>query len=156
MTDYGDGILERINENSNLTNPNNPFHKLINFGVGGWLDYFDDNPIAEQIFLESATGSWLDVHGKEYNITRKVDESDDDYRQRIVYESLGHITIPFLIDVFSLELYCFVENFDVSNTLTSDNVYICNKYMSFVDSETQKILERKYVIGTGLTYILEE
>lgn len=157
MSDYGDGIIERLNENSGLKNKDNPFHKLINEGVGGWLDNFEDNNLSEQIFLETASGIWLDLQGKEYNIVRKINESDDDYRERIVHESLGHLTIPFLVNVFNLILYCYIENFNVeNNTLTSDNVFACHKYVSFVDEDLQNILKRKYVIGTGLTYLQME
>ena len=157
MSDYGDGIIERLNGTTGLADKDNPFHKLINHGLGGWLDNFDENSLSEQIFLESATGKWLDVHGEQFGIKRKIDESDEEYRQRIVYESLGHITTPFLVDVYGLTLYCYIEDFDVTeNTLTSDNVYACNKYMAFVDENTQAVLDKKFVIGSGLTYIEEE
>ena len=156
MTDFGDGIIERLHQGSGLQKTNNPLHKLINYGLGGWLDNFDENSLAENIFIQSATGKWLDVHGKQFNIKRRPNESDDDYRQRIVYETLGHITVPFLISVYNIVLYCLIEDFDADdNTLTSDNVYACNRYMAFVDEDTQTILEKKYVIGSGLNYIEE-
>ena len=121
------------------------------------FDSFDEDNLAEMIFLESATGKWLDVHGEQYGIPRKLDELDEAYRQRIVYEGLGEITVPFLVNVYGLTLYCYIEDFDVTeNTLTSDNVYACHNYMSFVDENTQAILDKKYVIGSGLNYIEEE
>lgn len=157
MTDYGEEIINRLHNTSSLQDPNNPMRKLIDYGIGGWLDNFDESSLPEQVFLESATGQWLDIHGRQFNILRKVDETDDDYRQRIVYESLGHITATFLSTVYDLLLYCYIEDFDVAdNTLTSDNVYACNRYMAFVDDSIQSILEKNYVIGTGLTYIEEE
>lgn len=154
MSDYGEGIIERLNNGSGLNDTSNPFHQLINNGVGEWLDKFDEASLQEQIFLESAIGSWLDVHGRQYNILRKPDEPDDAYRERIIYESLGHVNAPFLQSVYGLALYCYVEDFDVAeNTMTSDNVFACHKYMAFVDEGMQEILEKKFVIGSGLTYL---
>ena len=157
MSDYGEEIINRLHTTSSLQDTDNVMRKLLDYGLGGWLDNFDDNPLAEMIFLESATGKWLDIHGKQYNIPRKIDETDEEYMQRIVYESLGHITSSFLQDVYGLVLYCFIEDFDVTeNTLTSDNVYACSKHMSFVDDSLQAILSKKYVIGSDLSYINEE
>ena len=157
MTDYGEEIINRLHPNSGLQDPDNAMRKLLDYGLGGWLDNFDDSPLAEEVFLESATGKWLDVHGRQFNIPRKLEETDEEYRQRIVYESLGQITSSFLNNVYGIALYCYVEDFSIEdNTLTSDNAYACSNHMAIVDDDMQAILDKKYVIGSELTYIIEE
>ena len=157
MSVFGDGIIERLHNNTVLADPDNPMGKIIGNGPGEWLDHYDEEYLGEEVFLESATGKWLDLHGKEFGVQRKPSESDDDYRERIVYEGLGHLTVLYLVDVFGLVLYCFVADFDVEdNTLTSDNPYACSQYMTVAPSEVQSILSRKFVLGSGLSYITIE
>lgn len=154
MSLYGEGIIERLHDKSVLHDPNHPMHKIIDKGLGEWLDDFDDNYLGEEVFLESATGEWLDLHGKDFGVQREVNESDDDYRQRIVYEGLGHLTTSYLVDVYGLSLYCYVEDYSVEeNTLTSDNPYLCSKHMAFVSDELQSILGKKFVIGSELAFL---
>lgn len=42
--------------------------------IGGWL---------QQMFVSSASGFWLDEHGKDYGETRNAGASDSEYRSRI-------------------------------------------------------------------------
>ena len=157
MSVFGEGLIERLHTNSALRDNDNDMRRILDYGVGEWLDKFDDEYLGEEVFLESATGKWLDLHGKEFGVQRKPSESDDDYRERIVYEGLGHLTVPYLVDVVGLVLYCFVADFDVAdNSLTSDNPYACSQYMTVAPSEVQSILSRKFVIGSGLSYITIE
>lgn len=154
MSIYGEEIIERLHENSALHNTSNPMRKIINDGIGAWLDNFDENSLYENVFLESATGEYLDLHGKDYGIIRKIDESDDDYRSRIVHESLGHITAVFLRQVYNLTVYTYAEDFDVTdNTLVSDNPYLSNEYMTVASDDLQNILNKKFIIGSGLTFL---
>ena len=154
MSIYGEEIIERLHENSALQDTSNPMRKIINDGIGAWLDNFDENSLYENVFLESATGEYLDLHGKDYGIIRKIDESDEDYRSRIVHESLGHMTADFLRRVYNLTVYTYVEDFDVTdNTLVSDNPYLSNEYMTVASDELQNILNKKFIIGSGLTFL---
>ena len=105
----------------------------------------------EQLFLTSATGKYLDLHGKDYAVYRKTDESDEDYRERIVQEKLEHLTPEYLKSIYGLTLYVFVDDFDASeNTLTSDNVYINHDgYMAEAPVDLQRIIEKKFVLKQG-------
>ena len=108
----------------------------------------------EQFFLQDATGKYLDLHGNDFGLPRKIDESDDDYRNRIIYESLGHLTTYFLKTVYNVELYVKVNDFDKDTMLTSDNEYISDSgFMGVVDETTQKILEKKFVLVSGVTWL---
>ena len=155
MSVFGEGLIERLHEHSVLRNPAHPMHKIINNGIGGWLDNYDANYLGEQVFLESATGKWLDLHGKEYGVPRRLDEDDETYRNRIVYEALEHLTVNYLMDVYGLNLYTLIEDFDVEdNTLASDNPYLgSDGFMSIADSTVKNILEKKFVINGGVIWL---
>ena len=157
MSVFGEEIIDRLHENSPLRGVGNPMAKIINDGVGEWFDQFVEDNSFDDFFLDSATGGYLDAWGREFNVPRRLEETDEDYRTRIVLESLGHLTVPYLQDVYGLVLYCFVEDFDPSeNTLTSDNPYACSNHMTIASVDVQNILNRKFVIGQELAFIGEE
>jgi hypothetical protein len=53
--------------------------------VGDQLDKVDpaQTNLEQQFAVSTATGDALDLHGKDWGVTRKNGESDDDYRKRI-------------------------------------------------------------------------
>ena len=106
------------------------------------------------MFLSEAEGAYLDVIGTDYSVYRQIDESDTDYRERIVYERLGHLTTRYLIDVYGLTLFKNVANFNPhNNTLTSDNEYLHEGFMCIADEQTKNILSKKFALGSGLTWL---
>ena len=154
MSVYGEEIIERLHQDSALRDNDNPMRKILDNGVGGWLDNFTEHPLQEEVFLQSAKSKYLDLHGKDYGIPRKIDESDEDYLSRIIYESLGHLTTEFLEKVYNLSVYSYAEDFDVTNnTLVSDNPYCSNEYMTVASDEIQNILNKKFIIDSGLTFL---
>ena len=158
MTVFGDGLIERLNEESSLQDPTNPMHRILDLGVGGWLDDYDENSLQEQVFIDSSTGNYLDLHGKEYGVKRKVDESDDDYKERIILESLGKLTVEYLQEVYGLDLYVYIQDFSMSdNILSSRNPYLAGTdgFMSVVPTDIQSLLSKKFVLDSALHYIME-
>ena len=154
MTLYGEEIIDRLHEKSVLRDTSNPMAKIIDYGIGSLLGDCDSDSFFDQFFLDSASGGYLDLWGKSFGVPRKLGEADDGYRQRIILESLGHLTVPYLREVYGLTLYCYVSGFDASdNDLTSDNPYACSNHMTVASEEIQAILTKKFVIGTGLTFI---
>lgn len=154
MSSYGVEIIDRLGAGTGLRNPSNPLNRLIDEGVGGWFDRFVEDNDFDNLFLDSATGGYLDLWGKDYNVPRKVDEADDDYRKRLYYEVLGYLTVSYLLNVYELPLYVYVASFDPSdNDLTSDNPYIPGGKMSIASDEVQGVLNRKFVIGGELTWL---
>ncbi len=155
MSRFGEEIINRLHIDCSLHNPSNPARKVIDNTIGEWLTNFDDFDLFSQVFVNDATGKYLDLIGRDYNIKRRLDESDDDYRQRIILESLGHLTVNYLLEVYNLELYTYVPSFSVEdNTLTSDNPYInSNGFMTVASDEIKAVLEKKFVIGEGLHWL---
>ena len=154
MSDIGEEIIKRLN-NTGLQDNNHPMHKLIDYTIGEWLQNKNDEEFKEQFFIQEATGKYLDLHGRDYNVGRRENEPDDDYRQRIIYESLGHLTVNYLRDVYGINLYVNVASFNpANNKLTSDNLYYTKDgFMCSVNNSVKAVLEKKFVIGSGLTWL---
>ena len=154
MSDYGEEILDRLPENSSLKLPNNPARKVIMNTIGEWLDNYSDN--FENLFLNEAVGDYIDCHGREYTVYRKLNESDEDYKKRIIYHLIGHLTADYLINIYKIDLYVNIPNYNPnSNELTSDNYYIAdeNGFMASADEITKTILNKKFVLGSGVRWL---
>lgn len=151
MSDFIDALVDMLPEHSALKKKDNQLRRVLDYTVGAWFDEHDVQDFYEQLFLQSATGKYLDLFGKDYAVYRKSDESDDDYRERIVQEKLEYLTPEYLESIFGLKLYVFVDDFDASeNTLTSDNVYINHTgYMAEAPLDLQRIIEKKFVLKQG-------
>ena len=154
MSEYGEEILDRLPENSSLKSSNNPARKVIMNTVGEWLDNYDDN--FENLFLNESVGEYIDCHGREYGVYRKLNESDEDYKKRIIYQILGHLTADYLINIYNVNLYVDIPNYNPNNNeLTSDNHYISdeNGFMALADEVTRSILNKKFVLGSGIRWL---
>lgn len=154
MADFTDVFLDLLSENSSLRKIDNAGRIVIDRTVGEWFDRNTGDSFADNLFLNTATGGYLDLFGADYGVYRKVDETDEDYRQRIIFEKLEYLTVENLQNIYGLDLFIFVTDYDASNnTLTSDNVFVDNEYMSFADETLQKILNDKFVIDGGIKWL---
>lgn len=153
MSDFGELIIERLSKTTGLT-IDSDMGRLIDYTIGEWLQRENDEMFFEQFFLQEATGKYLDLHGKEFGVLRKIDESDEDYRKRIIYASLGYLTVNFLREVYGVELYSYVQDFDVdNNTLVSDNPYYDGVLMGVASDEVKTVLNKKFVFGSGVIWL---
>lgn len=156
MSDFMTALVDLLPEHNKLKDVRNPLRKVLDLTVGEWFDNRDVQDFYEQLFLQSATGAWLDLHGRDYGVVRQLGEGDEDYRIRIVQEKLEYLTPEYLDSVFDLVLYVYVEGFDASeNTLTSDNPYIDGYgYMSEMNDTVFDILNRKFVLDSEIHRIV--
>ena len=144
MSFYGTGIIERLPVNSQLQNPDNPMHNIIQNTIGELLDNFEID--YDQFFLQDATGKYLDLHGKQYGIWRKNNESDEEYRNRIILGAYEYATVKVLTEIYGVEFYANVDNFENNtNLLCSDNPYLTNELMGFISDEVYNILDEKFI-----------
>lgn len=151
---YGEAIIDRLHENCALRNEDNPARKVLINTIGEILERFDLYGSMEAPYLQNATGVYLDLQGKDLGVLRKFEESDDDYRRRLYYEVLAYLTIDYLVNVYNLDIYTYVEGFNFeSNMLVSDNPYIKGKYMCQTTDEIQSILNKKFIIDGGLFWL---
>lgn len=156
MSEYGEEILDRLPENSSLKSINNPARKVIMNTLGEWLDNYVENDYFEELFLNESKGNYVDCHGREYGVYRKLNENDEDYKKRLIYHLMGHLTADYLINIYKLDLFVDVPNFNPSNNvLTSDNHYIArgNGFMAVADDTTKSILNKKFVLGSGVKWL---
>lgn len=160
MSDVGDAIISRMPLQSPIRNPQNPMHKIIQNTIGEYMDRYDLMNWFNQHFLTDANGKYLDVHGKDYGVKRKTDETDEDYRKRIIYETLGHLTVDYIRDVYNVDLYVQPSSditFDRGSTLTSDNEHLIdveqNGFFGVTDDTTKTILNKKFVLGDSITWL---
>ncbi len=152
MSDFVDMLTEMLPMHSSLQNKDNQLRKVLDYTVGEYMDNLEQ-PF-DMLFLDTATGGWLDSFGRDYGIFRKPDESDDDYRTRIVYEKKDNLTANFLTDIYNVGLFSYRSDFNVkSNTLVSDNPYVTKDFIGICDEDTIQILDSKYVIDTGVTWV---
>ena len=149
MSVFIDMLCDMLPMASALQNKDNPFRKVLDYTIGA---YMDDLPVVfDELFLTSASGGWLDAFGRDYGVTRKLNESDDDYRNRIIFEKLEYLTVDNLKNIFGVELFNAYDGFDPSdNDLTSDNPYMTDWYVGIVDESTQNILNNKFILGNEI------
>lgn len=153
MTEFMDMLLELLPVNSSIQKSDNPLRIVLDRSVGEFIDNWE-LPFP-QLFLNTAEGKGLDVHGKDYNVPRKLDEDDDSYRERIIQEKLEYLTPYYLDIVYGLTVYTYIPDFNVeNNTLTSDNPYIAGQgYMVEASDEIRNILENKFIIDNEVHFI---
>lgn len=169
MSDFGEEIISRLNPNSSLHNEDNPMRKIILNTVGEWLEKYNDKEFYEQLFLATAKEDYLDLHGITYNVYRRAEENDEDYLQRIVYESISHLTSNYINDVYDLGIYVDVIGLEeeIINTyphssnikLTSDNMNISSENGYFIllngnDDIRKNSLSKKMVLGSRIKWAI--
>lgn len=157
MSDFMNALVDLLPEHNSLKNKNNDLFKVLDKSVGEWFDNYNILDFYNQLFLTTATGKYLDLHGKDYGITRKNFESDDDYRNRIIISSLKHLTPAYLKVLYDLELYVNVPIFNIKNNdLTSNNPYINQHgYMAENKNNIMDSIKSKFIIDAVFSWIFE-
>ena len=152
MSDFVDMLVEMLPLHSVLQKEDNQGRIVLDRTIGEYMDREDD--LFDQLFLSTASGGWLDAHGRDYGVSRRLDEDDESYRSRIIFEKLEYLNARNLLDIFGLPLFTHINGYTLgSNQLTSDNPYISSKYMSYADDDLKKILNSKFVIGGGIVWL---
>ena len=155
VSDFMDALVDLLPEHNSLKDVNNPLRRVLDRSVGEWFDRHSIQDLYDNLFLMNSSGGYLDCHGRDYGVYRQLGEDDDAYRERIVQEKLDHLTPEYLLELYGLNLYVYVNDFDVSdNTLTSDNPYINQYgYMSMASDEIKAILNSKFILDGGVNWL---
>ena len=138
MSEFIEEILsdDRLNPNSNLSNPDSDGYQILDNTIGWWMDEVDNQDRLLQLFISYASGEYLDVQGSIKGIYRKENESDDEFRERIISTQNFHLTKNCIRDIGG-EVYCYVEN--INTQITSQNVLLSNEYI--IDINDKSVLE---------------
>ena len=156
MSDFLDALIELLPEHNALKRNHNDLHKVLSNTVGVWYDERNVQTFYDNLFINYATGEWLDLHGRDYGVIRQVDETDEHYRERIIQEKTEHLTPHYLETIYNIGVFFYVDSFSASdNDLTSDNPYINEYgYMLLTDDDGVKsIIEKKFVLGSDITWL---
>lgn len=159
MSDFGKALFDLLPVHSALQDKNNPGRKVIDNTIGEWFDHHDINEFYDNLFLNTATGAYLDLFGRDYGIGRRLDEGDDDYRLRIIQEKNDNLTPSYLKELFDLDLFVYVADYDATkNMLTSDNPYITASQICMIetDLDTMKLLNHKFILENNVTFLFDD
>ena len=147
LTVYTKGIIERI-ANEALHDENNDFVRVLDGTVGEYLENRNNHFL--DVFLTMAEGDFLDIHGKMFNLFRKKDESDEDYRNRIILnKSLLQRTSDF--NKLDIGFWVYKSGVTDKDTLTSRNPYLKDQhdddYIFIVSGEDVDYLQKKFLLN---------
>ena len=149
-------IRKRLHEETGLRDPLNEFAKILDGTLGKGLDKFESSvdEIVIQAFLLTATGEYLDMHGKDRNIIRIEGETDDEYRRRILNSLNLELTVPYCL---SQGMYVWAaESLDsnIRTSLSSNNTYNSKFYFIVPKSEEATNFARKQMILDDIAQLL--
>lgn len=154
MSVFMDMFCEMLPQHSALQDSDNQLRIVLDKSVGEFMDSVSTEVVFDGLFLQTASGGWLDAHGVDFGVVRRDGESDESYRERIIFEKLEYLTVHNLLNIYGLTLYAFVDDFDASeNCLTSDNPYISSRYMSVASDELKEILNKKFVLDGEIEWL---
>ena len=137
-------ITDLLPVNSNIHGT--PFEDLINNTIGYFLEMIEEEVDAmnDGCFIDTAEGGYLDLWGKEFNIPRLNDESDEDYCQRLLVGPLDRFTINTLYTMYDIQLLTYKSD-KTSLTLLSDNHFLANEYFIDCTDEIWETISRKFI-----------
>ena len=141
-----EGIIQRLN-NPELEKLDNGGRIVLDGTIGEYLENYDNHFL--DLFLLRASGKYLDLHGLEYNIIRKEDESDISYRNRIITEKSIIQNIENFLNLNTV-IWVYFSGVTDGNRLTSRNPYLKNKhennYVLICFSENKDYLTDKFIL----------
>lgn len=128
-----------------------PWEEFLNNSIGYFLEVLeaDVEALNDGLFIDSAEGKYLDLHGKDLGLPRKSGESDDDYRNRLLVEPLDQFTLEAMYEVYDVQLLSYNAN-KTDLMLLSDNHLLANEYFIDCDNELWEIIVRKFITGSTL------
>lgn len=144
---YTKALQERLN-NEALQNDDNDFIKIYDGCINEYLENRNNKFI--NIFLNTAQGDYLDIHGKMYGIFRKKDESDEEYRNRIILnKSILQRTTDF--SKLDIGFWVYKEGVTDKDTLTSRNPYLKKEhddnYIFICSGADIQYLQKKFLLN---------
>jgi hypothetical protein len=140
-------ITDYLSSNSKLQDDDNPFKELINNTIGYFFELIDNDTdeMNNSVFIQEATGKYLDLHGKDLDYLRRNDESDEEYRNRIILDSLDRFTFPWVYALYDLQFLTHNSEYDKDTMLLSDNHYLNKKYFVVCTQDTFSSIRKKFI-----------
>ena len=146
MSDFIDMLVDMLPVHSELQKSDNQLRVVLDKTVGAYMDEHTGSELFDELFLTSASGGWLDAHGRDYGVPRRLGESDDDYRTRLMIGPLEEFTINTVYELYDLQLMTKPTSSDNLNlTLLSDNHFLNNKYYVDCSDEVWDEIDKKFL-----------
>lgn len=154
MTDCIDTIASLMPSSSGFKGSD--VEKILDETIGKYFDgkEVEIEDLIDAPFLTEATRHYLDLlHGKLYGIERLPDEDDEDYRNRLIFQTKDKLTVNELKSI-GCSVYAFVDDFDIDYQLTSRNTKLTQKLMVECPSEDIEKLVKDNLIWEKLVVFL--
>ena len=156
MSDCIDTITSLMPATSNFDGSD--VQKILDETVGVYFDNLEEEieRLIDAPFLTEADGEYLDlIHGKLYGISRKPDEEDDDYRQRMIFHAKDGVRVGDLLDL-GCNVYTYYSTYNDSPnfTLLSRNTNLTSKYFVECPSDDIEELIKDNFIWEGVLYFI--
>lgn len=142
---YIEGILERLNLQDHISEEG---YCVLDGTIGEWLEHHD-KPFLNY-FISTATGKYLDFIGKEHDLVRRENESDDSYRERILIEMR---IVDSTTDIMGTGVTLWIYDENVLNGdeyLTSKNVSLkensSHVFLGHADDLTREYIDGKFLV----------
>jgi hypothetical protein len=151
MIDFWRTIELRLHEESQLHHPLNEVKKILKSYINGALNEYDefDQDLIKDAFLKTCTDVYLDERGAEYGLLRNTDETDDEFRSRIMNANNLNLSVNFMKKQ-GMTLYSKKKVDDkIRLKLSSMNPYMSRYYACIPDNITvsdfveNKVIHRK-------------
>lgn len=146
---YIEQIVERLN-NPYLKQVDNPGRMVLDGTIGEYLEHYNNHHY--DYYISTAAGKYLDLHGQEYSLIRREDETDDSFRRRIIaHIRLLDTTLDF--EELDVHLWTYDSGFNDGNVLVSRNTLIRDLsadylFIAHADyPEDQEYLENMFLTG---------
>ena len=153
MSDVLDFITEIMPVNSGFDGSD--FAEVLENSI---LPYFqekyENNGVYESFFITLATGRTLDRIGANYGVSRLSDESDDDYRSRINFQADKTINLNN-IEELGCEVVAYVEDYDLTETLLSNNITEANKILIIASNTNVKSIIEKNLLLKSVEVVVD-
>lgn len=148
MSDCIDTVTSLMPSTSNFDESD--VQRILDQSIGPYFDELTERveELVDAPFLTDADGDYLDlIHGRLYGIERALDEDDDDYRARLVFQTREGLRVPDLLEL-DCNVYALpdVVDFDEDTVLTSRNTALSTKFIVECPSDSVEDLIKDNMI----------
>lgn len=167
MSQTGKRIINRFPEHSRIHDPENAMNGLLDNAVGEWFDRLEaelyslmekrkiitnisdeSDPTSEDYLLSRY---FLDIQGEEYGLTRKENETNREYRARILSIRKNNISIEGIALIVASILNIPIEEVEIINN--RDALRIGDKIHNRISGEKHKPVFNRLVKTRGIIFI---
>lgn len=136
MSYKGDFLIKLLRSNKPIQNPENPMHQLLNFGLGGFLDFLEeymyvvfskinifnnipDNDTEE--WEKEITAGMLKLYGDQIRVYREPEETNNEYRNRLLSYKIKDCSLGSIINLITSLLNIPTDSFTIKQEFINND-----------------------------------